>query len=146
MQFVCVVKYRSNLIHTSWKVELYKYITGIVEAKGHKLLAINGMPDHLHILISMKPHQSTSELCQVIKANSSRWINERKFTRSKFEWQSGFGAFSYSKSHVSSVATYIHNQEIHHAKKTFHKEYQEFLIEHEIDFDENYTFHEPLDE
>lgn len=102
------------------------------------------MPDHLHIFISMKPHQSMAELCQIIKSNSSKWINERNFTKTKFQWQAGYGAFSYSLSHVPRVINYVLNQEVHHARKTFQAEYKEFLIENEIEFKEEYLFHEPL--
>jgi putative transposase len=102
------------------------------------------MPDHIHILIGMRPTQSISELIQVVKANSSKWINEKKFLNVKFEWQEGYGAFSYSKSHVKNVISYIQNQEERHKKKTFQEEYLEFLEAFEIDYDERYIFKEPI--
>jgi putative transposase len=140
IQFVFAVKYRNGLIHSSFKDELYQYISGIIKANNHKLLAINGMSDHIHILIGMRPTQSISELMQVIKANSSKWINEKKFLKLKFEWQEGYGAFSYSKSQVNTVIEYIKNQEIHHEKRTFREEYIEFLEKFEIDYDKNFIF------
>ena len=123
IQFVFAVKYRNGLIHSSFKDELYQYITGIIKANNHKLLAINGMSDHTHILIGMRPTQSISELMQIVKANSSKWINEKMFLKVKFEWQEGYGAFSYSKSHVQNVINYIQNQEERHKTKSFQEEY-----------------------
>ncbi len=107
IQSIFAVKNRSSLIQTEWKDELYKYITGIIQKHEHKLLAINGMPDHLHVFFGMRPAQSLSDLMQDIKQNSSKWINQKKFIKEKFEWQEGFGAFSYSKSQASRVATDI---------------------------------------
>ncbi len=98
LQIVFVVKYRDRVIHSSWKQRLYKYITGIVQNNGHKLITINGMPDHIHMLIGMRPTQSLSELMQDVKRCSSKWINESKLIQGKFAWQEGYGAFSYSKS------------------------------------------------
>lgn len=144
IQFVFAVKYRDGLIHSSFKDELYQYITGIIKNNNHKLIAINGMPDHLHILIGMRPTQTISDLMQDIKGSSSKWINEKKFLKVKFEWQEGYGAFSYSKSHVDAVIDYIKNQEKHHASKTFREEYLGFLKLFEIEYDEKYIFKEPL--
>jgi putative transposase len=140
IQFVFAVKYRNGLIHSSFKQELYQYISGIIKANNHKLLAINGMSDHLHILVGMRPSQSVSDLIQNIKSNSSRWINEKKFLKVKFEWQEGYGAFSYSKSHVQNVIRYIQNQEEKHKVKSFNEEYLDFLNAFEIDYDERYVF------
>src|ERR1700752_208221 len=123
LQFVFAVKHRSNIIHNSWEDELYKYITAIIQNNSHKLLAINGMPDHIHILVGMRPVQSISELLQDIKRSSSKWINEKGFTKSKFEWQEGYGAFSYSLSHVKNVINYINNQKEHHKTQSFKDEY-----------------------
>jgi putative transposase len=144
LQFVFAVKYRNGLIHASFKEELYKYISGIIKENNHKLLAINGMPDHLHIFIGMRPSQSISDLLQDIKGSSSKWINEKKFLKVKFEWQEGYGAFSYSKSHVNNVISYIQNQENHHKKETFREEYLKFLKVFEIEYDERYIFKEPI--
>jgi REP element-mobilizing transposase RayT len=142
LQFVFAVKYRNGLIHASFKEELYKYISGIIKENNHKLLAINGMPDHLHIFIGMRPSQSISDLLQDIKGSSSKWINEKKFLKVKFEWQEGYGAFSYSKSHVNNVIRYIQNQENHHKKESFREEYLKFLKVFEIEYDERYIFKE----
>lgn len=144
VQFVFAVKYRNGLIHASFKEELYQYISGIIKANNHKLLAINGMPDHLHIFIGMRPTQSISDLLQDIKGSSSKWINEKKFLKVKFEWQEGYGAFSYSKSHVDNVISYIQNQESHHKKESFRDEYLKFLKVFEIEYDERYIFNEPI--
>ena len=144
VQFVFAVKFRNGLIHASFKEELYQYISGIIKANNHKLLAINGMPDHLHIFIGMRPTQSISDLLQDIKGSSSKWINEKKFLKVKFEWQEGYGAFSYSKSHVNNVINYIQNQENHHKKETFREEYLKFLKVFEIEYDERYIFNEPI--
>jgi putative transposase len=103
IQAVFTVQNRTCLIDKSWKNDLYKYITGIIQGNGHKLLTINGMPDHVHILFGFRPTQSLSELMQDVKGNSSKWINENEFINGKFTWQEGFGAFSYSKSHVPAV-------------------------------------------
>lgn len=108
------------------------------------MLAINGISDHIHILIGMRPTQSISELMQIVKANSSKWINEKKFLKVKFEWQEGYGAFSYSKSHVQNVINYIQNQEERHKTKSFQEEYLEFLEAFEVDYDERYIFKEPI--
>lgn len=142
IQFVFAVKYRERSIHSSWKSELYKYITGIVQGNKHKLISINGMSDHIHILIGLRPTQSMSDLMQDIKGNSSKWINENKLIREKFEWQEGYGAFSYSKSQLKNVIEYIENQELHHQKKTFLEEYVNFLEKFEVDYDEKYIFKE----
>ncbi len=144
LQFVFAVKYRNGLIHSSFKKELYYYISGIIKAHNHKLLAINGMPDHVHILVGMRPSQSVSDLIQDIKANSSKWINEKKFLKVKFEWQEGYGAFSYSKSHVQNVIKYIQNQEKKHQARTFNEEYLGFLNAFEIEYDERYVFKDPI--
>ncbi|MCF3111691.1 IS200/IS605 family transposase [Niabella sp. CC-SYL272] len=144
LQLVFAVKYRQSLIEHSWKDELYRYITAIIQNQTHKLLIINGMPDHIHILIGMRPTQSLSDLMQHIKGDSSTWINERIFTKGKFEWQNGYGAFSYSKSQVPDVITYIKNQEQHHSKKAFMEEYLALLKQFEIDYDERYVFKDPL--
>ncbi len=130
------------MIHKDWKDELYKYITGIVTNNGHKMICINGMPDHIHILIGIKPSQSISDLLKDIKANSSRWINEKRYSKGKFEWQEGYGAFSYSQSQLKDVITYIETQEEHHKKRTFKEEYIDFLEKFEVKFDEKFIFKE----
>jgi REP element-mobilizing transposase RayT len=140
IQVVFTVQNRISLIRNEWKDELYKYITGIIQNNGHKLIAINGVADHLHIFIGMKPSQSLSDLMQDVKGDSSKWINEKGFVKGKFEWQAGFGGFSYSLSQIDQVVKYIQNQEIHHAKKTFLQEYIEFLEKFKVPYDERYLF------
>lgn len=143
IQSVFVVKYRASVITSNWKDELYKYITAIIQAQGHKLLIINGMPDHIHVLFGMRPGQSLSDLMQDVKGSSSKWINEKGFTKSKFEWQPGYGAFSYSKTQLANVFSYIKTQESHHRNKTFMEEYRELLKEFEIEFEDRFLFKEP---
>jgi len=142
IHFVFAVKFRQAIIHTEWKGELYKYITGIIRNNNHKLLAINGVSDHVHILIGIRPAQSISDLMKNIKQDSSRWINKNKFLKTHFEWQEGYGAFSYSKSQLNAVINYIDNQEVQHKKKTFREEYIDFLEKFEVDFDEKFIFKE----
>jgi putative transposase len=134
------VQNRESLIKDEWKDELYKYITGIIQNQQHKLIAINGMPDHVHILFGMKPTQSLSDLLQDIKGNSSKWINEKKLAKGKFSWQEGYGAFSYSKSQLKQVIHYIEKQEEHHQNKSFVEEYKEFLTAFDIEYNEKYIF------
>lgn len=115
-------------------------MTGVIQNHDHKLLAINGMPDHVHVLFGMCPVQSLSDLMQDIKASSSKWINDRGLVRGRFEWHQGYGAFSYSKSQVDVVITYIHNQEAHHQEKTFLEEYSDVLNAFGVKYDERYIF------
>ncbi|HOW30805.1 MAG TPA: IS200/IS605 family transposase [Bacteroidales bacterium] len=140
IHFVFAVQNRASLICESWEAGLYKYITGIAEQQEHKLMAINGMPDHLHVLVSMNPKQSPSDLMFHMKRSSSLWINENKLVQGKFSWQEGFGAFSYGKSQIPVIAGYIEKQKQHHARKTFIREYTDFLKAFGIDYDERYTF------
>ena len=142
IQIVFAVKGRQNLISNKWKEELYKYITGIVSNQQQKLIAINGMPDHIHILIGLKPNKMLSDLVRDIKANSSRFINEKGWVNGKFEWQTGFGSFSYSNSQLTNVINYIQNQEEHHKTKTFKEEYLVFLKLFNIDYKDEYLFEE----
>ena len=143
IQIVFAVKGRQNLISTEWKDELHKYITGIIQEKGHKMLQVNSMPDHIHIFIGMRPTQSIASLVQNVKAESSKWVKGKKFCTTPFAWQEGYGAFSYSKSHVPDVIRYIQNQEAHHQKETFLEEYKKILKAFEIEYDEQYIFREP---
>jgi REP element-mobilizing transposase RayT len=140
IQFVFPVQNRFSLIQPDWKDELYKYITGIVQRNGHKLITINGIPDHIHIFVGYKPHQLIPELLQDIKGDSSRWINKRGLVRQHFQWQAGYGAFSYSHGHIDRVYKYIQNQEQHHRRKSFIQEYQELLDRYQIDFESRYIF------
>ena len=140
IQVIFTVQNRECIIHNNWKDELYKYICGIVKNNENKLLSINGMPDHIHILFGFRPSQSLSDLMQDIKGSSSKWINQRHLVHGKFSWQEGYGAFSYSKSEVANVIDYINNQSIHHKKKTFSEEYLEMLNEFDVEYDEKYVF------
>ena len=140
IQAVFAVQNRDCIIQSTWKEQLYKYITGIIQNHRHKLLAINGMPDHIHIFFGYRPAQSLADLIQDIKGDSSKWIKDKGFSKGKFSWQEGYGAFSYSKSHVNAVIKYIQNQEQHHRKKTFTEEYLEMLRKFEISFNEAYIF------
>jgi len=142
IQCVVAVKYRDALIQSSWSDRLHKYIIAIVNNNGHKLLAINSMPDHLHLFFGMRPKQSLSDLIQLVKGDSSKWINSEKLVRGKFSWQEGYGAFSYSKSQTDAVVKYILNQKEHHLKKTFLEEYKEMLRNFDVSFDEQYIFKE----
>lgn len=140
IQVVFSVQNRKALIHESWEDELYKYMTGIIQNKGQKLIAINGMPDHIHIFIGMKPNCCLSDLVREVKKSSNTFINEKQFTAIPFYWQEGFGAFSYSFSHIDKVVQYIKNQKIHHQNKTFKEEYLEFLEKFKIEYKEDYLF------
>lgn len=144
IQAVFAVQNRKSIIHSSWKDELYKYITGIIQNQNHKLLVINGTEDHIHMLFGFRPVQSLSDLIQDVKGCSSRWINEKNFQKSRFSWQEGVGAFSYSKSQLNSIIGYIKNQDEHHRKTTFIEEYIEILRQFEVEFDERYIF-KPLE-
>ncbi len=140
IQSVFAVKSRNCVISRNWKEDLYRYMTGIIQNHDHKLLAINGMPDHVHVFFGMRPTQSLSDLMQDIKGDSSKWINERGFVNGRFSWQKGYGAFSYSKSSVDNVIDYIKNQENHHQGKSFIDEYTDFLKKFGVEFDERYIF------
>jgi putative transposase len=140
IQIIFAVKGRDCLINPSWEDELYKYISGIVKNKEQKMLAINGMPDHIHFLIGMKPSCCLSDLIREIKKSSSDFIKEKKLSRYKFQWQEGYGAFSYSHSSLDNVIRYIENQKHHHQKKTFKDEYIEFLTNFKIEFKNEYLF------
>ena len=140
IQVVFAVKGRENLISNNWKTELNKYIAGIIKGKGHKSIIVNGMPDHIHAFVGLKPAISISDLVRDMKNNSSNFVNDRKFVKGKFSWQDGYGVFSYSHSHIQNVYNYILNQEKHHKKKTFREEYLEFLKKFEIGYNEKYLF------
>jgi len=128
------------MIQSAWKEELFKYISGIVRNKGQKMLAINGMPDHIHFLIGMKPSCCLSGFVREVKKSSNEFIKEKKFSKFKFNWQEGYGAFSYSHSQIDRVIKYIMNQEKHHKKQTFREEYLDFLNKFEIEFKDEYLF------
>ncbi len=142
IHIVFVVMGRQNLIPPENREELYKYIAGIIQQKGHKLYIVNGMSDHVHVLLGYNPVEALSELFKEIKRCSSIFINNNKWLKVKFEWQSGYGGFSYSKSQIDKVYKYIENQEKHHKKRTFREEYIELLKKFEVEYDERYLFEE----
>jgi putative transposase len=143
IHFVFAVKYRVAVLNNEWDERLRLYITAIAQNNNHKMLAINNMPDHVHMLVGLNPAQSISDLMRLVKGDSSEWINKEKLTLQKFQWQEGYGAFSYSKSHIDTVVKYIHNQQEHHQKINFLDEYRQMLTNFSIDFDEQYIFKEP---
>src|SRR5213593_2598806 len=140
IQVVFAVQGRQNLIRPERKEELHKYITGIVTRQGQKLIAIHSMPDHVHLLIGLKPDMALSDIVSDIKTGSTNHINRNRWVLGRFSWQEGFGAFSYSHSQLAEVINYIQNQEKHHARKTFRQEYLAFLKKFEIPHDERYIF------
>jgi len=140
IQIVFAVRNRQALIQASWEEELYKYITGIVQNKGQKMLAINGTSNHIHFFIGLKPSCCLSDLIREIKKSSNKFIKEKKFTNCKFQWQLGFGAFSYGHSQLSDVIQYIEKQKEHHRKRTFKEEYLNLLKAFEIEFKKDYLF------
>jgi len=137
---VFAVYNRDALIRKSWKDELEKYITGIVQNNSHKLIAIGSMPDHIHIFIGYNLNQTIPNLVEKIKTSSNHWIKERNLTKFKFNWQKGYGAFTHSHSQIDSVANYVLNQEDHHRKKTFREEYLEMLTKFNIAYKDEYVF------
>ena len=143
IQTVFAVDGRLSLIRPEFKEEIYKYITGIVRNQKQKLIAINGMSDHVHILVGLKPAMALADLVRDIKADSSDFINRKKCVRGRFNWQEGYGAFSYGHSQLDTIIRYIQNQEAHHKKQTFLDEYRHFLQVFEIEYEEQYLFKEP---
>ena len=140
IQIVFAVKGRENLIQNEWRNDLHKYIAGIIKGKDQKPIIVNGVKDHIHAFIGLRPAIAISDLVRDIKNNSTNFINDNKFIRSRFRWQEGYGAFSYSHSHIDKVYNYILNQEKHHKLKTFRDEYQELLEKFEIEYNEKYLF------
>ncbi len=138
LQFIFAVKNRNSLINKKWSDQLYKYITGIIYNNGHKLLAINGVSNHIHIFIGYNENQLIPELMQDVKGCSSKWVNSNNFLNGKFNWQEGYGVFSYSHSQINQVIKYIMNQEQHHKKKTFQDKYIEFSKRYNVPFDKRY--------
>ena len=140
IQVVFTVKGWENLIGKEWKDELHKYIAGIIKGKEQKPIIVNGMPDHIHAFVGLRPAMAISDLVRDVKNNSSNFINEKRLVKGRFSWQEGYGAFSYSHSHIQNVYDYILNQEEHHRKKTFKEEYIDFLKKFEIEYNEKYLF------
>lgn len=140
IHIIFAVKGRESLIHSSWEERLNKYITGIVQNKEQKMLAINGMPDHIHFLIGVRPSCNISDLVREVKKSSNEFIKENKLSKFKFQWQEGFAAFSYSHSQLNNVIGYINSQKEHHKEKSFKEEYLEFLEKFAIDYKKEYLF------
>lgn len=140
IQVVFAVKHRDAVINIEWEERLYQYITGIVQNNGQKMLAIGGVPDHIHFLIGLKPDCCLSDLVREVKKASNEFINQNKLTPTKFYWQDGFGAFSYSRSQLDNVVKYVLNQKEHHKKQSFKEEYLKFLKKYEIEYNEKYLF------
>ena len=133
-------KNRMALIDKTWKDELEKYITGIIQNHGHKLLAIGSMPDHVHIFIGYNVNQLIPNLIEEIKTSTNSWIKGKKLSKFKFDWQKGYGAFTHSHSQINEVVQYIINQEHHHRKKSFREEYMDILLKHDISYRDEYNF------
>src|SRR5690606_22966697 len=140
LQFVIAVKFREAILKQEYQKEVFSFMSGLINSMGHKSYAINGMPDHVHIFMSFKPKHSPSETIKEIKRASTNFINEKKWFPEKFQWQNGYGCFSYSKSHIDNVVKYILNQQNHHRKVKFKDEYLEFLRKFEVEFDEQFLF------
>jgi REP element-mobilizing transposase RayT len=140
IQTVFAVSNRHSLIRPAFKEDLHKYITGIVRNQGQKLIAINGMSDHLHILIGLKPSMALADLVRDIKADSSTYVNKNRWTHGKFTWQQGYGAFSYGHSQLDTIIRYIQNQEKHHNRRAFKNEYLALLRKFDIAFEDKYVF------
>ena len=140
LQFVFAVKGRKSLIPRENKEELHKYITGLVQNRKCKMLAIHCMPDHTHLFVGFKPSVFIPDFVKEIKVASNEFINEKKWKNQKFGWQEGYGVFSYSQSHIDKVVRYVLNQEEHHRKRSFRVEYHELLEKFEIPFEEEYSF------
>jgi REP element-mobilizing transposase RayT len=140
IHIIFAVEGRQNIIPPKHNEELQKYTTGIVTGQGHKLIAINNMPDHMHILVGLRPDAALSDLVRDVKAGSSKFINEKRWIVGRFSWQEGFGAFSYSRSQLDTVIRYIQDQQRHHAKKMFREEYLELLEKFGVQYDPRYIF------
>ncbi len=140
IQYVFAVKGRENLLQKPWREDVFKYITGIIKGKHQKPIIVNGVADHVHAFVGIRPAMNISDLVRDIKNNSSNFINEQKFLKGKFSWQEGYGVFSYAHSQIDSVFQYIAKQEEHHKHKTFKEEYISFLEKFEIEYNEKYLF------
>ena len=142
LQTVFAVKYRAAVLDNAWRSTVQGVIGNLINETGCKTIIVNGVEDHVHCFLGLKPVVSVSELMKTVKAKSSKYINDHNLTSERFEWQEGYGVFSYSHSHVDRVYKYIENQEEHHKKQTFHDEYIDFLVKAQIEHDEQYIFQE----
>ncbi len=140
IQIVFAVKGRKHLIPKKHKEDIQRYMTGVIQSEKSKLLQINCMPDHTHVFVGLNPNQSISDLVKITKTAATKYIKQQSWMSFEFSWQRGFGAFSYSRSHIDAVINYIKNQEEHHKKRTFQEEYLDMLSKFEVPFDERYLF------
>ncbi len=140
IQVVFAVQGRQNLLQKEWRADVFKYMAGIIKNKGQKPIIVNGVDDHVHTFIGLKPAMPLSDLIRDVKNNSTNFINQNHWVKGKFSWQEGYGAFSYSHSQIENVYNYILNQETHHAKQTFKDEYLELLKKFDVEYDEKFVF------
>lgn len=144
IQAVFAVKYRAAVLHASWREQVQAVIGNLINETNSRTLIVNGVEDHMHCFFKLSPVISISELMKTVKAKSSKYINDHRLTRERFEWQRGYGVFSYNQRDVDMIYRYVQNQEAHHQKRTFLAEYLELLKEFEISYDDEYLFHELL--
>ncbi len=144
LQLVFAVKYRKAVLHESWRSEIQGVIGNLINESNAKTLIVNGVDDHIHCLIGLKPVMAVSDLMKIVKSKSSKHINDNNLTKTRFEWQEGYGVFSYGQSQIHKVYKYIENQKEHHMKHTFLEEYEELLKIFKIEYDEKYIFHEMI--
>jgi putative transposase len=140
LQFVFAVKGRHALLHEPWRDEVFKYMSGIIKGKGQKPIIVNGVEDHVHLFVGLKPSMNIDALVRDVKNNTSNFINDHRFVSGQFAWQKGYGVFSYSHSHIERVYQYILRQKEHHQKRSFRQEYLELLNKFQIEYDERYLF------
>ncbi|MGE0019143.1 MAG: IS200/IS605 family transposase [Draconibacterium sp.] len=140
LQFVIAVKFRETRLKTEYQKEIFSFIAGLINSMGHKSYAVNGMPDHVHIFMSFSPAHSPAETIKEIKRASTNFINEKVWFGKKFQWQNGYGCFSYSRSQIDDVVKYILNQQNHHSKRSFREEYIDFLRKFEVEYNEQFLF------
>jgi len=143
VQTVFAVKYRDAMIQKEWKEEFFSVIGNLINETDCKVFMVNGVSDHVHCLMGFKPVHSISKVMQSVKGKSSKWLNESNYLKSRFEWQDGFGAFTYSRGQINKVYNYIMNQEEHHKKVSFLDEYKKMLIKYQVEYDEKYLFKPP---
>lgn len=140
IQYVVAVEGRANLLQKPWREEVFKYMSGIIKGKNQKPIIVNGVSDHVHLFVGLKPAMAASDLIRDVKNNTTKFINEQGFLRGRFSWQEGYGAFSYAHSQMDNVYQYVANQEQHHQKRTFREEYLDFLQKFDVPYEEQYLF------
>lgn len=140
IQYVVAVEGRANLLQKPWREEVFKYMSGIIKGKNQKPIIVNGVSDHVHLFVGLKPAMAASDLIRDVKNNTTKFINEQGFLRGRFAWQEGYGAFSYAHSQMDNVYQYVANQEQHHQKRTFREEYLDFLQKFDVPYEEQYLF------